>query len=103
MAQYPDLSIEADTYTIDFEDAEFERICIANWGSDEVVTASALAAVTNVGWNTFANNTTLTKATDLEYFTGITSRSNTPRLLGCTNITEITIPPNLHDLDGGFC
>jgi hypothetical protein len=45
----------------------------------------------------------MTKATDLIYFTGITGRSNTPRLLGCTNLTEITIPPNLHDLDGNFC
>ena len=103
MAQYPNLSIEADTYTIDFEDPEFERICIEKWGNNGVVTENQLAAVTNVGWDTFTNNTTLTKATDLIYFTGITGRSNTPRLLYCTNLTEITIPPNLHDLDGNFC
>lgn len=103
MAQYPDLSIEADTYTIDFEDSEFERICVEKWGSNGVVTANQLAAVTDVGWDTFTDNTTLTKATDLIYFTGITGRNNTPRLGGCTNLTEITIPPNLHDLAGGFC
>jgi len=40
MAQYPGLSIEADTYTIDFEDPEFERICVDNWGSNGAVTVS---------------------------------------------------------------
>jgi hypothetical protein len=40
MAQYPDLSIEADTYTIDFDDSEFERICLAKWGSNGSVTAN---------------------------------------------------------------
>lgn len=101
MAQYPDLSIEADTYTIDFEDPEFERICIEKWGSNGVVTESQLAAVTNTGWDTFTNNTTLTKATDLIYFTGLTG-NNCPRFYGCTNLTEITIPPNIHVLQNGF-
>jgi hypothetical protein len=40
MAQYPDLSIEADTYTIDFEDPEVERICVSTWGSNGVVTGN---------------------------------------------------------------
>lgn len=100
---FPDLHITADEYSLTFDDPEMERICVAKWGSNGAVTANQLAAVTNVGWDTFTNNTTLTKATDLIYFTGITGRGNTPRLLGCTNITEITIPPNLHDLSGDFC
>ena len=100
---FQNLYITADTYTVDFEDPEVERICVSKWGSNGVVTANQLAAVTNVGADTFKNNTTLTKATDLIYFTGIIGRGNTPIFEGCTNLTEITIPPNLHVLDGRFC
>lgn len=97
MAQYPDLSIEADTYTIDFEDAEFERICVANWGSDGVVTASALSSVVNLNstWNIFQNNTDLIKANDFIYFTGLTGESMFT-MGGCTNLTEVTLPPNIN-------
>jgi hypothetical protein len=46
---FPNLHITADEYTVTFEDAEVERICIANWGSDGVVTASALSSVVTLG------------------------------------------------------
>lgn len=101
MAQYPDLSIEADTYTIDFDDSEFERICLEKWGSNGSVTANQLAAVTNAGFDTFTGNTNIIKATDLIYFTGITG-NNCPRFHACSNMTEITVPPNLYVLSNGF-
>jgi hypothetical protein len=63
MAQYPNLSIEADTYTIDFEDSEVERICIEKWGSNGIITLNQLQAVTttNVGGQVFSGNTTIEK------------------------------------------
>lgn len=103
MAQYPGLSIEADTYTIDFDDTEFERICVANWGSDGVVTAGALSSIVALGtyWNVFQNNTNIIKATDFIYFTGLTGQGMFS-MSGCTNMTEVTIPPNVTKLRGDF-
>lgn len=103
MAQYPDLSIEADTYTIDFDDTEFERICVANWGSNGVVTGNQLAAVSSLGAksNVFKNNTSIIKATDLIYFSRLTG-SNMFSMYGCTNMTEVTLPPNITQLNATF-
>jgi hypothetical protein len=42
MTQYPGLSIEADTYTVDFEDPEVENICVTNWGSNGSITLTQL-------------------------------------------------------------
>ena len=99
---FSDLHITADEYSLVFEDPEFERICVANWGSNGAVTANQLAAVTNCGWSTFTDNTSIIKANDLKYFTGISGSGNSPRFAGCTNLTEITIPPNLHVLNAAF-
>lgn len=100
---FPNLHITADEYTITFEDAEFERICVANWGSNGVVTGNQLAAVSRLGskWDVFKNNTSIIKATDLIYFSGLTG-SNMFSMYGCTNMTEVTLPPNITQLDATF-
>jgi hypothetical protein len=62
-----------------------------------------LAAVSSIGtsWNVFKNNTSIIKATDLIYFTGLTGNSMFS-MGGCTNMTEVTIPPNVTKLSGDF-
>ena len=37
---FSDLHITADEYSLTFEDPEFERICVANWGSNGAVTSN---------------------------------------------------------------
>lgn len=100
---FSDLHITADEYSLTFDDAEFERICVANWGSDGVVTAGALSSIVALGayWNVFQNNTNIIKATDFIYFTGLTGNGMFS-MKGCTNMTEVTIPPNVTKLNGDF-
>lgn len=90
------LYIEADQYTLSFEDAEVENICVTNWGSSGGVTLNQLQAVTNPG-AAFRNNTNITKFNEFQYFTGLINPASTTNQLfsGCTNLEEITLPPNL--------
>jgi hypothetical protein len=39
---FPNFHITADQYTLSFEDAEVENICITNWGSNGGVTLTQL-------------------------------------------------------------
>lgn len=96
MAQYPGLNIEADTYTVDFEDPEVERICVSNWGSNGAVTLNQLQAVTTTN-HAFKGNTTITKFNEFQYFTGLQNPASTTNQLfsGCTNLEEITLSSNL--------
>lgn len=93
---FPNFHITADQYTLSFEDAEVERLCVANWGSNGGVTLDQLQAVTNPG-TVFRNNTNITKFNEFQYFTGLVNPSSTTNQLfsGCTNLEEITLPSNL--------
>lgn len=83
------LYIDADQYTLSFEDAEVERLCVANWGSNGGVTANQLALVSSTG-DVFKNNTDIIKFNEFKYFTNV----NTFSFSGCTNLREITLPSN---------
>lgn len=91
---FPNFHVTANEYTLTFEDAEVERVCIANWGSNGSVTGAQLAAVVNMS-NTFKNNTTITNGDDFVYFTGLTGNGGNMDVSGCTNMTQITLPPNI--------
>lgn len=96
MTQYPDLSIEADTYTVDFEDPEVENICVTNWGSNGSITLSQLQTVTSVG-TVFKGNTNIVKFNEFQNFTGLTvqyTNYNQQTFSGCTNLKEIVLPSN---------
>lgn len=103
MSRFPDLIITADEYALSFDDPEVENICISTWGSSGIVTGNQLAAVSSLGanWNVFQNNTNIIKATDLIYFSGLTG-SNMFSMQGCTNMTEVTLPPNVTQLNSTF-
>ena len=93
---FPNFHITADQYTLSFEDAEVENLCVSNWGSNGGVTLNQLQAVTNPG-TVFKNNTNITKFNEFQYFTGLTNPQSTTNQLfsGCTNLEEITLPSNL--------
>lgn len=93
---FPNFHITADQYTLSFEDAEVENICVTNWGSNGGVTFDQLQAVTNPG-AAFRNNTNITKFNEFQYFTGLINPASTTNQLfsGCTNLEEITLPSNL--------
>ena len=93
---FPNFHVTADQYTLSFEDAEVERLCVANWGSNGGVTLNQLQAVTNPG-SAFRNNTDITKFNEFQYFTGLVNHASITNQLfsGCTNLEEITLPSNL--------
>lgn len=96
---FPNLYITADTYTVDFEDPEVERICVSKWGSNGAVTLAQLQTVTttNVSGQVFNGNTTIEKFNEFQYFTGLTNPASSTNNMfgGCTNLKEITLPSNL--------
>ena len=98
MSRFPDLTITADEYALSFDDPEVESICISNWGSNGVVTASQLAAVTAPGWSTFKNNTNIVSGDDFIYFSGLTGKGTSFDLSGCSNMTSLTIPPHITEM-----
>ena len=93
--------------TIDFEDAEVKRICVANWGGEYCastnkygvpgeLTYEQAAVVTSID-SKFRGNTLITSFNEFQYFTNVTSSTiSDVRFSGCTNLTKITIP-NMKD------
>ena len=88
---------------IDFEDAEVERIALANWDTDSsgFISMGEALAVTNIT-NLFYNNTTIETFDEFQYFTNVPSLSpmnvNTQGFSGCTNLTSIVLPKSLRML-----
>lgn len=91
---------------IKFADAEVQRVLMANGVSSDGVgiTKDDAARVTIIGtW--FKGNTTITSFNELIYFTGITSFTGgwqTSSFYGCTNLVELTLPPNCKNLPTYF-
>lgn len=94
---FSNLHITADEYSLTFDDPEMERICIANWGSNGVVTGNQLAAVTSLSY-TFKDNTSIVSGDDFIYFTGLTGNGGNFTVSGCTNMTSFTIPPRMTEM-----
>ena len=87
---YQNLYITADEYGFSFEDAEVERLCIANWGSNNTITLNQIHSISTIG-QVFKNNTDITKFNEFSYFTGVNA-TNWGLFAGCTNLTEVTLP-----------
>lgn len=93
---FSDFHVTADEYSLSFEDAEVENICITNWGSNGSVTLAQLQAVTSVG-AIFRGNTNIVKFNEFQNFTGLTvqyTNYNQQTFSGCTNLKEIVLPSN---------
>lgn len=103
---YPELYINVDTYGVEFEDSEVERICVANWGSDGIVTTAQLSAIQPSGnFTTFKNNTSIVKFNEFQYFTGVAAKQVNPlesSFLGCSNLEEIVLPSTTWRLNATF-
>lgn len=105
---FSDFHIDADEYSLSFEDPEVERICVTNWGSNGAVTLNQLQSLNTTSVNNtpaFKNNTTITKFNEFQYFTGITGtfNNNTNSIFsGCTNLEEITLPSTLANMNPGM-
>ena len=85
--------------TIDFEDAEVKRICVANWGGEYCastnkygvpgeLTYEQAAAVSSIG-TVFNSNKKITKFNELKYFTGVHAINN--GFTACTGLTEVDL------------
>lgn len=93
---FPNFHVTADQYTLSFEDAEVENICVTNWGSNGAITLAQLQAVTSVG-SVFIGNTNIVKFNEFQNFTGLTvqyTNYNQQTFSGCTNLKEIVLPSN---------
>lgn len=79
---------------ISFEDAEVERVLIANGvGTEEGIFKSQAAAVTTIGaW--FRNNTTIVSFDELQLFTGVHAIANYA-FSGCTALEKIGLGDNI--------
>ena len=83
-----------------FADDNVEAICVAHWdtnGDGELSYAEA-AAVTNLG--TYFKSTDISSFEELEYFTSLTSLSNTA-FYGCTSLVSIALPSSISALGNG--
>ena len=83
---------------ITFEDAEVEKICVANWDTDGdgKLNVDEAAAVTSLD-RKFSENTDIVKFNEFKYFTGVTVLDYD--FDGATNLTEITLPSSMRTLD----
>ena len=93
---------------IDFKDKIVKSICESNWGSGGELTVEQAAAVTSLGTK-FRENLEITSFDELKYFTNLISNpiDNTVGLyygtfMGCTNLKNITLMPNITQLDGSI-
>ena len=77
---------------IAFADANVKNICVANWDTngDGELSEEEAADVTDLG-QVFKGNEKLTSFEELEYFTGLTSISNSS-FAYCRGLTSLTIP-----------
>ena len=80
---------------IDFADNNVLLLCCANWDTngDEQLSYEEAAAVTSLG-TVFQGNTTITKFTELAYFTGL-STIDASAFEGCTSLQRVGIPSSV--------
>lgn len=87
----PGLIVSATTYSISFEDPEWEQICINTWGANGGIVESQLRNVTNLR-STLAQNNSDLRIVDLKYstFTG-GPFSDSKVFINCPNIEKVII------------
>ena len=84
---------------ISFVDPEVERLCVAKWGKNGVVTQSDLRKVTSI-YGVFNNNTTITRFPELAYFTSLTT-IDSYTFSGCTNLQQLIMPDSVTSIYSG--
>lgn len=103
---FQNLFITVDTYTIEFEDPEVERICVSKWGdNDGNVTLTTIQEISNgLGRGTFDNNSLIKTFNEFQYFTGLspTNLQLDGTFQDCSNLEEITLPNNIYALSATF-
>ena len=77
--------------TINFQDQNTKSLCILHWDTDKdgELSYEEAAAVTDIG--TVFRESSISKFTELEHFTGITSIAS-HAFFACDNLTSVTIP-----------
>lgn len=88
----PGLIVSATTYSISFEDPEWEQICINAWGANGGIVESQLRNVTNLR-STLAQNNSDLRIVDLKYstFTGNPFSEDNNVFINCPNIEKVII------------
>lgn len=110
---FPELNVDipASQQYIDFEDAEVERICLANWdtNSDGVLTRSEAEAMTSqtFGNTVFRGNTIIETFDELKYFTGMnympgSSDAAQGPFSNCTSLKTITLPSSITNVGNNY-
>jgi hypothetical protein len=103
-AAFPSLNVIAQGIAkIKFADAEVERICVENWGSDGMITYAQAAAVTTFEkTEPFKGNTIIERFDELEYFTGLLNDAETANrgslffaFSNCTSLKSVKLPPQI--------
>lgn len=108
--RFPNLTITIpnSNYYIRFEDPKVEEICAKQWGDGIGLSKLAAADVNNIGQVFRKDNkikTGITKFNEFKYFNNVTTLAAVQDwhdgvFEGCTNLTEITFPSNLINLNG---
>lgn len=87
----PGLIVSATTYSISFEDPEWEQICINTWGANGGIVESQLRNVTNLK-STLAQNNSNLRIVDLKYSTFAGNPfSDSNVFTNCPNIEKVII------------
>ena len=91
-------TIKPLTEGIMFADDAVKTLCVANWdtNNDGKLDMDEAAAVTNLG-SVFKENTDITTFDELQYFTGLTSISDSA-FYYCSNLSSIIIPDNVNTI-----
>ena len=86
------VELDISSPIISFADSNVKAICVANWDTDGdgELSEEEAAAVKDLG-TAFKGNVSLTSFNELEYFTGLTSISDSS-FSKCSSITSIIIP-----------
>ena len=98
--RFPEFNIINQGYYVRFADSSIETLCVNNWGSGGHLTQNQASAVSSIK-EVFMNNTDLTDASFLKYFTGVSSiadNDNGPvarAFKGCTNLQRVILPSSI--------
>ena len=90
--------IEAPSPNITFADANVKSLCVANWDTDgdRELSEDEAAAVTDLGM-VFKGNEDIVSFDELQYFTGVTSISNSA-FSGCSHLTSVILPDGIETI-----
>ncbi len=89
------VEMEPASPNITFADAEVKRICVENWDTngDGDLSEDEAAAVINLD-NVFKKNTSITKFTELRFFTGLEIIGQSD-FEDCDNLSEVLLPNSM--------